>query len=193
MSRSSPDLSHCAKRKSDMMGGHKEQYGLWQSVTGPYLEAGTLRLVALTLPCYPQTQPLHPVHPQAPAALHLQLPLATPAPAPCMAWPPSLDHLAPKLAAASPPAASHPPHWPACLCLRPHPVHLRPCQATRLHLHGPQGCAEASQLTSWVQVSGWTGSWGAAAAGRTLSWWSCGGCICLSAETPSRSRRLCRR
>lgn len=124
----------------------------------------------LTLPCHPQTQRLHPVYPQVPAALHLQLPPATPAPAPCMAWPPSSGHLAPKPAAASPPAASHPPHWPAHLCPRPHPAHPHPCQGTRLCLPDPQGCAEASQLTSWVQVSDWMGIWGAAAAARSLSW-----------------------
>lgn len=153
-----------------MIGGHIEQSGLWQvqPVPGSHLKARDLGPMALTFACHPQTPHLHPVHLRAPAALPLQLLLATPAPAPCMAWPPSLGLPAPRLAAASLPAASHPPHWLARLFLHPHPAPPRPC----LHPPGLQGCAGASRRTSWVQVSGWRGSWGVAAVGQTPSWWS---------------------
>lgn len=65
--------------------------GFWQvqSVPRPHFKAGDMRPVALTFTCHPQTLRLHPVYLRTPATLPLQLPLATPAPAPCMAWLPS--------------------------------------------------------------------------------------------------------
>lgn len=146
---------------------HRKQCGLWQvqSVSGPHLQGRDLRAMGLTFTCHPQIPRLHPTDLQAPAALPPQPLLATPAPAPFTAWPPSWGHPVPSLAAASLPAASHPPHWLARLCLHLHPAHLRPC----LRPPGPQGCAGASRPRSWVQVSGWRGSWGVATVGRTPS------------------------
>lgn len=74
-----------------MIGGHREQCGLWQvqSVPRPHFEAGDMRPVALTFSCHPQTLHPHPVHLRTPAALPLQPLLATPAPVPCTAWLPS--------------------------------------------------------------------------------------------------------
>lgn len=176
-----------------MAVGRDVGFGRRSQAQGPTTGLGTCRLVALTLVYHPQTLHPLPVHPRAPAALPLLPPLATPALAPCMAWPPSLGHPAPRPAAASLPAASRPPHWPAHRCLCPHPAHPRPSPGTHLHPPGLHGCAGASRPISWVRVNGWMGSWGAAAVGQTRSWWSCGGYTCPSAVTPSRSRRPCRR
>lgn len=133
---------------------------------GPTARRGTL-----TNSCCPQTQHPHPVCPQAPAAPLLQ-PLATPVPAPCMAWQPSSDHLVTRAAAASPQAVSLHHHWPARPCPRPRHAHHRPFRGTSPYPLGPLGCVGASRPTSWAwaPVRGWTGMEAGVAGGPKLSW-----------------------
>lgn len=135
---------------------------------GPASRSGTL-----TNTCCPQTQHLHPVCPQAPAALHLQ-PLATPVPAHCTAWQPSSDHPGTRAAAASPQAVSLHLRWPARQCPRPRHAHRRPFRGTSPYLHGPLGCVGASRPTSWAcaPVRGWMGTEAGTAGERRPSWWS---------------------